>query len=916
MKQVLKFCWHWSWLVTTPIVVLFCIWLILTWDRFWTFGIRYDTAPFTTRLSDIGVMELNNSLRQLQLALQNPLQQTSTTATTTLKQINLFAPNAEIRKLNTQLPHSGYGYVKGSLYTGNNIERVKIRYRGDYFYHWALYKKSLRIKTRKNQLYQGMRRFNLIAPKVPSFIHTQLSYELARYLDLLAPHSEMVEVNINGKRMGVYELVEQLSETTLRRQQRMPGDIYSGELVQKDEVIGVPNNVFHSPWFWEKTAVNNHYPEQSRAPLAALLELLKRPAAEHNQRRLSELLDMAAWGRFSAFETLTQSFHFDNVHNWRLYYDPAKERFEPVVWDPMGWLGVWRPLPAMTTHLDVMPSELHQALFYNADFLQARHNALADFFSSGLARAFLRDVDQLIATVTPAVKRDPYLIFLTYIPHSPTQVLAAIDAMRTTIHQVFAEVEEALLKDSGTLLYRHQDDVAVANDYQLRVTGRTPIQALHLHYLSPIAQPPTVSIGYRRNGQQYWHDVSGAVSIQGSQLTLNTRFSSDFERYTRHLRSDNLQYHLKSKPGYYTLRVRGVATENMLISMEANRAQAGIQRASQQHTAWQNENTEFAGLYNLVQDQSIEQDKPLLWRGQITISGVQRLSKTLVIEPGTEVRFQPGATLILQGRLLAEGTADNPIRFLPATGDEQHETTAWGALVLKGTGASGSILRHCQMSGGSGLKDDLYEYSAMLSIHNVQDVVIDHCQLKNNYLVDDMVHAVYTDLTITNSLFENAYLDAVDLDNCNAHIQNSHFHNSGNDGLDLMESAALINNSQFTAGGDKGISIGEHSEALILSSKVHNNQTGIAVKDRSVAVLHDVLLLDNQTSLHAFKKNWQYGDGGYVYAYQTSLEGTGAKPVNDQFSRIDIRQQSAAWDKEIAALASQHRLARLPALTK
>ena len=136
MKQALKLCWHWSWLLTTPIVVLFCIWLVLTWDRFWAFGIRYDTTPFITRLSDVGAMEMHNSLRQLQLALKNPFQQTSTLGDSKLKQINLFIPNAAIRTLNDRLPHSGQNYVEGGLYIDNNIERVKIRYRGDYFYHW------------------------------------------------------------------------------------------------------------------------------------------------------------------------------------------------------------------------------------------------------------------------------------------------------------------------------------------------------------------------------------------------------------------------------------------------------------------------------------------------------------------------------------------------------------------------------------------------------------------------------------------------------------------------------------------------------------------------------------------------------------------------------------------------------------
>ena len=56
------------------------------------------------------------------------------------------------------------GDVGGGLWEGDKLRRVDVRYRGDNVYHWGYFKKSWRVKTKKGTLYDGMRRFNLIAP--------------------------------------------------------------------------------------------------------------------------------------------------------------------------------------------------------------------------------------------------------------------------------------------------------------------------------------------------------------------------------------------------------------------------------------------------------------------------------------------------------------------------------------------------------------------------------------------------------------------------------------------------------------------------------------------------------------------------------------------------------------------------------
>lgn len=120
----------------------------------------------------------------------------------------------------------------------------------------------------------------------------------------------------------------------------------------------------------------------------------------------------------------------------------------------------------------------------------------------------------------------------------------------------------------------------------------------------------------------------------------------------------------------------------------------------------------------------------------VTSSLLLESSKTLTIEPGVEVRFEPGTFLRVEGELVALGIETAPIRFTsnapaPATG-------AWQGIVLGNTAVDavidpgvpgdpegewryleGSTLQHVEIAYGGGLYiEDSYPYLANLWIHD------------------------------------------------------------------------------------------------------------------------------------------------------------------------------------------------------
>ncbi len=432
MKFPAKRIFLWSFLITIPINIFGSYRLYRTVDRFVTFNVRYDPAPIRFHLTKVGKYESDTLIQRFRAAI-NHFEHSHTN----LEKIHLFVSHADLSRLNARLPHSGYQYMKARLFSDGKLNKVKIKYRGDYVYHWGFDKKSLRIKTSKKHLFKGLRSFNLLSPKFDEQLNNFLAYRLAEKMGLIAPRTELIRLFINGEDRGVYVLAEQVTEMTLRNRRLMPADIYRGELVGKD-------------------AYSN-------------------------------------------------------------------------------------------SHLDF-----------------------------------------------------------------------------------------------------------------------------------------------------------------------------------------------------------------------------------------------------------------------------------------------------------------------------------------------------CEIIDGSGVKEDLFEYSGMLSIHDADHIRIKNCRFRNSHIVDDMVHAVYATINFENTVFENAYSDALDLDMSKASIRRCRFEHSGNDAVDLMTTDAYVLQSVFHNNGDKGISVGEGSELLAIDNRFTENSIGIQVKDGSLAALFNQTLEKNGTALHAYQKNWQYSTAGLIFAAKSAIGNNKAAATADQYSTIQL----------------------------
>ena len=870
LRPFLKFTLLWSWIISLPIVLLGGFWVVTASQRYDTFAVRYGTSNVYPSATRFAQYEYDSIKRRIKTFLLSGVR-----ADSKLPVINIKVPQSELTKLNSHLPQSGFEYVDGTIVTDGDPIKIKYRYRGDFPVHWSYHKKSLRIKTSKKKLFHGVRSFNLQAPKFDMQVNNFLSYKLAEEMDLLVPRSELVSVTLNGKRIGTHIFVEQLEEMTLRHRLVMPGDIYRGEIIGKDRYLisgYAGKKLFDVPGFWDKMSVNNHYDENDTYPLKEMIFQVRSPDFEVSQKRLSEIMDLEAWGRFSAYESLTNTYHFDNVHNWRMYYDPWRQKLVPIVWDTTGWMGNWRvPESKGKAIAPQAMSDLHAKLFQNGDFIRARNAALAEFFESGADKKFVEFTNETIDTLISESKYDPYLR-----PADEKKMQDEVQKLGAYIERVMREGKDYTAAPAAGVSYSPID-----NGVRLSVDGSSVVRRARIvfdqaiegqnsvHAIISLSGPEGETLERRVN-------LNDAVTLSGAEMIVDAEFISNSKLSAMglmpHARSLTLLYNR----GDYDIIVDGTSGRIASVSVDMGDGWKDIAEANV------TQRSVFKSVYNPIAIPV--KTTPIVWQGTKTIKGVLEIDSPLVIKAGTKVILGEGASLIIRNRLDVQGTANQPVQFVRQDG----QTLPWGTIAVLGEKANQSRLSHCTMDGGSGYKDKLFEYSGMFSVHDVQGMTINNCKFKNGSVVDDMVHIVYSSVDLSDSLFDTCLSDALDIDISKARLSNVSFINSGNDAVDLMSSTVSIINSNISQSGDKGVSVGEGSRLLAVNNVITENEIGVQIKDGSKAFLYNQTIKENAMGIDAYKKNWRYNGGGEAYVNKSVLSGNESTLSSDKNSNITV----------------------------
>lgn len=391
--------------------------------------------------------------------------------------------------------------------------------------------------------------------------------------------------------------------------------------------------------------------------------------------------------------------------------------------------------------------------------------------------------------------------------------------------------------------------------------------------------------------------IDGAGEILINQVKMSQGLSD-----MTFFKSIPMQLRAVPKPGYVFAGWQdGPLTDTMTLTLTGDKVLTANFVTSEQHPVPETitENTTL----NLT-------DNPYVASGDIFVpAGV-----TLRIEKGVKLLMAQDADIMVEGRLLINGTADSPVSIKPnlAAGAKN-----WGSLTF--TDAKDTCkLSYLEISGTT-LGDDPVNERGGVNGNN-SHVIMDHLTvtdvvypfyfeggstvLKNstvviNHICNGGIHIGRGGALVENNTWlstgKTINTDAIDIKGVTDGIVRGNrlynFNGFNSDGIDLGENCknVLIEGNYIYGNRDKGISCGGNSTCTVRNNIIVACDLGIGIKDEgSKAELDHNTFVRNRIAIAAYTKVFGRG-GGIANVKNCILAGSkGASYYADEFSTVTL----------------------------
>jgi hypothetical protein len=292
----------------------------------------------------------------------------------------------------------------------------------------------------------------------------------------------------------------------------------------------------------------------------------------------------------------------------------------------------------------------------------------------------------------------------------------------------------------------------------------------------------------------------------------------------------------------------------------------------------------------------------------------------ITVDPGTVIYFSGGKGITVKGKILMNGTVEEPIILT-----SYYQSEKWGAICFENSNGS-SELNNVNISlATNGIDSVNYfaaisSYNSTVNITNVHfnnvklpissqwsDMTINACKFENVTDVGDYINCNGGNLRVLNSIFKgNAIsdMDAIDLGFMNGitTIKNNIFRDftgSNSDAIDLGDGSinVSISDNLILNCSDKGVSIGQGSKAVLLRNSIANCNLGVGVKDSlSYANIINTTFYFNNIGVSCFEKNLNRGGGSADIRNSIIANSIVSSFTADNFSKININYSLSNTD--------------------
>jgi hypothetical protein len=760
-------------------------------------------------------------------------------------------------------------YVDGLLIRNNRAHEVQVRYRGGKYWHYRHPQKSWKVRAKDGKSIGGYETFSLINTPEAIPFEEDIILDIAREQGLLTPEYFPMRLLLNKDYMGVYFFEAQPDAGLLRRAGRAPGSVYSGSEAPIDPETGV-STLFRSADHFSKVAQGIHQQLGERNELNALVRAVNDSTPAEFTGYATRHLDLDKFATFDALDVTFGCNQHDFADNHKLYFDPYRDKFEPIAWNFRGC----KHAPEFNRTENPLLLRMKQVPGY----LTRRNRIVYRLLRGTAAPEALRErMHTFLDKLQPDQARDPYW--------DANQLLPAMGPYYAQLlRPLDRELEEVVIE---TRLY----DLHKRNHFLVgRLENQVP-SARFQPFSPPVGndQKPTdrgVSVGALDvvvSGEtgfrlvrveprwaaecrpEYWQlfadttlddrlepgsdDILGDGKIRASfaepslDLDPGVRFEArrvhatrggiravrDARRYRMFLRAPGCGLAgatLDFENLVTGARTRAIAAQGLSDALPTGNACAERYREEPGYVSphpW----CLPAARAELIN----------LGPGAMDIrhTTVFHAHQSVVIAPGTTLRMGGGASLVFYGHLDASGTAELPIRIEPA---EQ----VWGGVVLQGQATQDSRLSHVTFVGGSHPSPEGALWRGVVNIHDSRRVMVDHCAVESPRAEVGFHIASVQDLDWHHSRISNTSGNAIELMYSTAALDHLTVTNSGRGALVCSGSRAVLQNSRIVGAGDCAVSAGQVATLTVRDSLIANAECGLHAHEAATIEQERVLL--------------------------------------------------------------------------
>lgn len=710
-------------------------------------------------------------------------------------------------------------FVKATISAdGKENINATVRLKGDWTDHLEHPAKwSYRIVPSGEETLFGMRKFSVQHPKSRNYLWEWLFNKVVKDNDLVGLRYDFLNVDLEiADRdsvipMGIMALEESFDKILIENNRRREGLILGFDESRmwqerkkvKEMSLDFPDDVTLPKAQDLPVKVYNENKTLSSPSLAQQFKIAKNLIVGLRDQKLSlsEAFDIDKLTLYIALSNLFGGHHGLHIENVRIYYNPVTNKLEPVSFDSNSGIKL--------RELREYPVGIHDAAF-REKLVEKYRLVSSQEFIDNFIRRYADSLNELSLNLSGEFNEAA--LDISILEHNANLIKKKIDPA-DIIHATLVGYDNSQMEIEIKNLSEFPvvaEDLVLANKKSLNENRKAPT----------INPGDTVRLKFK-------------LKKSFNNAFVSKKNKEGGFRYPKDLTKIKLSHHiLGSAENKY----------NPIQAFDSKFDEAGF-------TGMQL--VPNFGAFDFI---AADETASLTFR-----SGNHTLNETLFIpsgyqitvEAGFRLNLRNGASVISHSPLHTMGTQRDPVEFYS-------DDSSAGGLFITAPGRT-SILSHTTFSNLSVPKLQLWALSGSVNF-NETTVELSNCVFENNRS-EDALNLIRSDFMMDSIQFRNTYSDAFDGDFVTGKITNSVFENAGNDGIDVSGSDIEVRNITIINPSDKGMSAGEGSTIKGNTVEIMEGEIGLVSKDNSRITLSGISIRNTRLAISCFQKKSEYGPG-------------------------------------------------------